>query len=206
VQDRADAPRDVHGPTLASSFHWDRGDEQRLATGIFTAMRTAFQARWIELGFAGVPIPSATIMRLREIARSQAASTVRTHNTSVTRFILGWLQHYAAAHDGSTNGSHDELLDAVEQWLLSRAATHGAGMATSQTLLAQSLADLTTGNRDSRYVVDGPPLTDKSCATCVQYVGHVLTHEQAWNLIFPAHPHCNHVLRRLSADEVAPLT
>lgn len=165
--------------------------------GIFSAMRVAFEARWIELGYAGVPIPASVVARLRELSRAQARSTVRAHNTAVTRFILGWLTTYAEAHNGSTTDAHAPLIDAIAQWLAQRVDSHGAGMASSMTLYAQSFADLVTGDKSSRYTVEGPEINEQSCATCRHYVGQTLTTEQAWSLTFPAHPHCEHVIRRL---------
>lgn len=187
---------------LVMQYQLTHKDQDDTAAVIFALLRTVFLARWNELGNTGMPAPSDALQRLQVEAQQAAAQMVRTHNAALTKFIGEYVASYVAHHTDESD-LPQQLGYALSAWTDKLTSWKPQQIAGWLTRKALSLADLFFGGSQARYTVDGPELTDASCALCRTYYQRVLTAQQAWQLVFPAHPECEHTMRVLTAQELA---
>lgn len=187
---------------VATWHHLSTDDQTALQTAVYLAMRGVFLARWAELGLSRTSPPPTALARLMTDARATAQSVGRNHNAAITALVARYIAWFRANHldkGWSESSLLIALNAALADYLVPRIQRGAKGLASLSTGIAHSLADLYAGGSDARYRVVGPPLTPASCAVCRAYYGRTLTQAQAWSLMFPAHPNCDHTLELMAS-------
>lgn len=211
----------AHGVPALSGYHYTALDQASLETNIFQAMRTAFLARWAELGQATKAPPHQALLLLATEAKAVAAGMARTHNRGVTRVAAEASSRWATAQQqqqqqqgrqaqeqqqtslSSASSLHAALHAAIGDWLCTYRAPAAARAAARQCSLGAQLADLYCGSQTqgaaARYLVVGgshDPASE-TCAECSAWAGRELDSQGAWQFLSQLHPGCEHRVQLL---------